>query len=330
MQFYEGRVVDGSNVLSPEYKKDWHGRFPPLSLFDLRAGGEETDESGSKFNEVEAVLVRQLVKQITKLNRSLSVAIITPYAAQVERLSHLQRLYPCGDNSNTGVVSTTATSADSADLTNSVDMPAGRGYHSVRVFTIDGVQGQECDVVIFSTVRSNPENRVGFLSDARRLNVAITRARFSLIVIGNADTLSSDRNWEALVKHTTAHGLVRGAHNEPLIHSAVKKWETSENRLQQLMRSEADVFGAAPWAVSLGSELKTAISKIEEHTRALWLRAVLALTNGEWPKNELQCTLVHPRFLGCVHVFRVKGWRLIWSVDVNQSTNTQVVVLTQY
>jgi senataxin len=61
VQFYEGKITDGENVQSLEYSKDWHEYIPPLSWYDLREGKDEVNQSGSKYNELQAELVRQLL-----------------------------------------------------------------------------------------------------------------------------------------------------------------------------------------------------------------------------------------------------------------------------
>ena len=69
------------------------------------------------------------------------------------------------------------------------------------------LQGREKEVIIFSSVRSNKEGNVGFLSDSRRLNVALTRSRRGLIVVGNPDTLRHDENWNAWIEHIRSRNL---------------------------------------------------------------------------------------------------------------------------
>ncbi len=75
---------------------------------------------------------------------------------------------------------------------------------------LHGAQGREKDIVIFSAVRSTRSkggrSRIGFVADERRLNVGLTRARASLLVVGNFQALQSDANWRALVQHAKATG----------------------------------------------------------------------------------------------------------------------------
>jgi len=98
-----------------------------------------------------------------------TVAIISPYREQVRRIR--ERL--------------------AQDIDNGI----------LEVNTIDAFQGQEKDIIIFSSVRSNRERSIGFLSDTRRLNVALTRAKYGLFVIGSSHALSSNPTWNRLLKH---------------------------------------------------------------------------------------------------------------------------------
>ena len=81
-----------------------------------------------------------------------------------------------------------------------------RLYRQISVGTVDGFQGQERDVIIISMVRDNDQGTIGFLNDLRRMNVAITRARMKLIIVGNAETLSRHRFYAQLIEHVQAHG----------------------------------------------------------------------------------------------------------------------------
>ena len=77
--------------------------------------------------------------------------------------------------------------------------------------TVDSFQGQETDLAIFSCVRSNLMKELGFLRDARRLNVAITRAKRGLIVVGDPKPLRTCKHWSALYKSCTDRGCVISA-----------------------------------------------------------------------------------------------------------------------
>lgn len=102
-----------------------------------------------------------------------SIGIITPYSAQVSLIKSLI-------SSNSDLIS----------LIRAKNL-------SIEVNSVDAFQGRECDVILFSAVRSNRRDNVGFLSDWRRMNVALTRAKSGLIVFGDMETLKQgDKHWE--------------------------------------------------------------------------------------------------------------------------------------
>lgn len=69
------------------------------------------------------------------------------------------------------------------------------------MLTIDSMQGREKPIIIFSAVRSNADNGIGFVSNRNRINVALTRAQHCLVIVGNAETLSNGSNdWEAMIE----------------------------------------------------------------------------------------------------------------------------------
>ena len=73
---------------------------------------------------------------------------------------------------------------------------------------MDGFQGQERDVILISLVRANDEGNIGFLNDLRRMNVAITRARMKLIILGDATTLTCHPFYKALYKYIREKGKI--------------------------------------------------------------------------------------------------------------------------
>ena len=81
-------------------------------------------------------------------------------------------------------------------------------YQELEVASVDAFQGREKDFIILSCVRANEHQGIGFLNDPRRLNVALTRAKFGVIIIGNAKVLSRQPLWHKLLKDNQDQGLL--------------------------------------------------------------------------------------------------------------------------
>ncbi|EAY94135.1 hypothetical protein OsI_15908 [Oryza sativa Indica Group] len=179
-EFYEGVLEDGEGLSK---KRPWHSYscFGPFCFFDVDGTESQPSGSGSWVNEDEVefitLLYHQMAMRYPELKSSSQVAVISPYRHQVKLLKdHFRSTF--GDQSK----------------------------EVIDVNTVDGFQGREKEVVIFSCVRCNKEQKIGFVSDFRRMNVAITRARSAVLVVGSASTLKEDKHWNNLVESAKERG----------------------------------------------------------------------------------------------------------------------------
>ncbi|CAG9467345.1 unnamed protein product [Pedinophyceae sp. YPF-701] len=154
--------------------------FPALMLVDTAGCDmwEAEGEGGSWRNDGEVEVVLALLDRLDAAGVAASrVGVISPYSAQVGALREAR----------------------------------GERYEGVEISTVDGFQGREKEAIIISAVRSNDRREVGFLSDKRRMNVAVTRARRHCCLICDSETLSSDAFLAQLVQHFEEHGTVSTA-----------------------------------------------------------------------------------------------------------------------
>lgn len=184
--FYEGRLVADKNIA----ERTIIPLDSPLVWKDTSKLGFEEQQnplSQSRLNSSEALLLVKTLRDYCRqmgieriINERIDFGIISPYKSQVQLLRKLIKqskfLKPI--------------------------LP------SITVNTVDGFQGQERDVILISMVRGNDEGRIGFLNDLRRMNVAITRARMKLIILGDTATLSKTKFYKKLINHITEKGLM--------------------------------------------------------------------------------------------------------------------------
>ncbi len=155
LKFYQERLKAHPSVQN----HCWHEEQPPVIFIDTAGCGYEEqkgDEGESLQNQEEVSLMMRHMERWSVLQEH-QIAVISPYRGQVNRMQEM-----LSESSN------------------------------LEVNTIDSFQGQEADLVYISLVRSNEDGDIGFLKDYRRMNVAMTRARKGLIVIGDSATLAND------------------------------------------------------------------------------------------------------------------------------------------
>jgi len=144
---------------------------------------EEMSSSGTSYlNRGESATVERLVSSMLRSGlQSSQIGVITPYEGQ---RTHVQQYF------------------------GSRGSLAPERYEGLEIASVDSFQGREKDFIILSCVRSNEKQGIGFLADPRRLNVALTRARFGLVVIGNARVLAKQLLWHNLLHHFQEKGVI--------------------------------------------------------------------------------------------------------------------------
>ena len=185
--FYNNKLLADPSV--KDKKLPFQDNNPLIFVDTAGTGFEEKPEpgSGSLFNADEFGLLREHIYRIINETQALvnfdfpSIVILSPYKGQI---NYMEREIQADDK-----------------LVNL----------SIKVKTIDGFQGQESDIVIVSLVRSNGKNEIGFLKDYRRFNVAITRAKCQVVVIGDSSTIGKDLFFAGFLDYCESNDSYRTA-----------------------------------------------------------------------------------------------------------------------
>jgi len=190
--FYEGSLQNGVTVADrrvDHFDFPWPRRDMPM-FFYHSGGNEEISGSGTSYlNRAEAMNVERIVTHFIKSGLLGSqIGVITPYEGQ---RAHIQSVLQRHTTLHTNM------------------------YKDVEIASVDAFQGRGKDFIILSCVRSNSQAGLGFLQDPRRLNVAITRAKYGLVICGNAYVIGKAPSrggvpsvWTGLISHLYKHNLI--------------------------------------------------------------------------------------------------------------------------
>ncbi|KAI3905060.1 hypothetical protein MKX01_017306 [Papaver californicum] len=281
--FYRNQILNAPNVFCKSYERQYlqGPMFGSYSFISISDGRDEQDNVAHSRK----IWWNNPNEGFTLL--ALTIGIISPYAAQVaaiqEKLGHKYEKLE---------------------------------YFAVRVKSIDGFQGSEEDIIIISTVRSNNEGSIGFLSNLQRPNVALTRARVCEVV--TLFLLRSGSCWSALVSNAKdRHCLFNAGEDKDLANAALKD-KKELDQLDDLLNGDSILFKTAKWKLwKVLREMKSF------QTQKSVISLLLKLSNGWRPKKV---DSVCGNSLQLVKQFKVGRLYVISVVDiVKYSSYVQVL-----
>ncbi|EPB85292.1 hypothetical protein HMPREF1544_07906 [Mucor circinelloides 1006PhL] len=236
--FYQSQLKDGPNM-DKVSSAIWHAlpQFPPYRFFNIMDGQEKLGRGKSIFNVAEAdaavALVDMLCAKLPTVKFASKIGVITPYKQQVGQLkSRFQKRF-------------------------------GNSILDVIDFnTVDGFQGQEKEIIIFSCVRAGYGRGIGFLADMRRMNVGLTRAKCSLFVLGNAHSLNSSEYWGDLVYDAQKRNLITDC-EYPYFNHTINEMSIPHNIFEKtvpIAKSKAIQYKKGPVKISAPSSYNNSSS----------------------------------------------------------------------
>ncbi|SCV00369.1 LAME_0G09252g1_1 [Lachancea meyersii CBS 8951] len=215
--FYDGKLKDGVTA----EQKSWPGLPHPLFFYHYNKGPESkvfnlkrgmrgfTYNNAHEAEAIVAVLHKLIIEK--KVDRE-EIGVITPYSSQRDLVSEMLVRDPVVNPTGKAMEQ----EMDKDDLVGSGESVGGGAnkatiniVNDIFVATVDSFQGHEKQFIVFSCVRNNAENKIGFVRDRRRMNVALTRAKNGLVVVGNKDVMrQGDPLWQEYVDYLEQKGVI--------------------------------------------------------------------------------------------------------------------------
>ncbi|XP_027346720.1 uncharacterized protein LOC113858327 [Abrus precatorius] len=293
--FYFNKIQDAENVKRSYYGKQYlpGPMFGPYSFINIIGGKEQLDDAGRSFkNMAEVAVVMTILKNLHEAwlssNEKLSIGIVSPYAGQVVAIQQkLGQIYESNDS------------------------------FTVNVKSIDGFQGGEQDVVILSTVRTNNRTSLNFISSLQRTNVALTRARHCLWILGNERTLTQTENvWKAVVLNAKNRNCFFNANEVKEMAKAILDARKESDQFDDLLDTNSVLFKNALWKVHFTDKFLRSFKRLRsESSKKMVIRLLERLSSGWRPKKftvELSCE----NSSQILNQFKVEGLSVICSIDI--------------
>ncbi|XP_061353992.1 uncharacterized protein LOC133298681 [Gastrolobium bilobum] len=295
--FYFNKIQDAPNVQGNNHRKQYlpQPMFCPYSFINVIGGREQFDDAGRSYkNMAEVAVVITILKNLykawltSKEKEKLCIGIVSPYNGQVVAIQQkLGKMYESHD-----------------------------GF-KVNVKSIDGFQGGEQDVVILSTVRTNNRTSLEFIASPQRTNVALTRARHCLWILGNERALTSNDNvWKAVVLDAMNRKCFFNADQDMELAKAIMDAKREMDQFDDLLDTNSVLFRNAMWKVHFSGKFLRSFKRLRsEQSKNMVINLLQRLSSGWRPKRtstELSCE-------NSSHIlkqFKVESRYVICSIDI--------------
>nr|XP_048333039.1 uncharacterized protein LOC107434514 isoform X2 [Ziziphus jujuba var. spinosa] len=197
--------------------------------------------------------------------------------------------------------------------------------------TIDGFQGGEEDVIIMSTVRCNGNGSVGFLSNSQRANAGLTRARYCLWILGNAETLiRSGSIWNKLVLDAKKRRCFHNAEEDKNLAYAIAAALVDLNQLNILLNIDSILFRNARWKVCFDDAFWRSMVRVKNNELCKQVLSLLEkLSNGWRQPQKGRNLIVHDKISSqLLEYYKVNDQLyLVWTIDIIQENSNHIQVL---
>ncbi|XP_060669691.1 uncharacterized protein LOC132799244 isoform X1 [Ziziphus jujuba] len=295
LKFYDNRIVDAPIVRRRSYEIQCRqgSMYGPYSFINVIGGRQEKDDDGrSSRNMVEVAIVLKILQNLYRAlavsEHKLSIGVVSPYAAQVVAIQ--DRLGGKYDNMDRFLV---------------------------KVKTIDGFQGGEYDIIIISSVRCNSFQSVGFISKPQRMNVALTRARHCLWILGNERILvGSQTVWRDLVLDAQKRNCFFNADDDKDLAKAILDVKKEFDQLDDLLSGNSMLFENSRWKVQFSDNFLKSFKKLTSVLiKKSVLNLLLKLSSGWRPKKQ-NIDSVCGSSMQMMKQFKVEGLYVVSTTDI--------------